>query len=175
MQGAALLTSPAATAAALTPCAAFLRYTSTNVRCTSPLPLFSSRSLQQKRRPLLRAQQQDQDYVTYDAKKSVFPAEACEELGGEACEVDGVGPEVKGSASAPKQQSSSKAGSGPDRDVFPGEACDDLGAPYQQFLSQADYADSHTRLRSVYAWKLSGQISSLNYEWKTCHQGPLLL
>ncbi|MCO5576185.1 hypothetical protein L7F22_029993 [Adiantum nelumboides] len=134
MQGAALLASPANITAA-SPCATFLR-SSSNVRCTSRLP---SRSLRKTLPNRIRAQQQDQDYVKYDEKKSVFPAEACEEVGGEACEAEGVGPEVRGSASTPKQQSSSKAESGTDREyvdykesktVFPGEACDDLGGEF---------------------------------------------
>ncbi|KAH7373032.1 hypothetical protein KP509_17G033800 [Ceratopteris richardii] len=70
----------------------------------------------QRSSPLLRtrAQPGDQDYVSYEGDKSVFPAEACEELGGEACDIEGVGPEVKASSSSSKQPDA--AVSRPDRE-----------------------------------------------------------
>lgn len=83
-------------------------------------------------------QQQGQDYVVYDEKKSVFPAEACEEVGGDACDLEGVGPEVKAKASPAKKAATSSLG-GQDREyidykeaktVFPGEACDELGGEF---------------------------------------------
>eukprot|EP00250_Pteridium_aquilinum_P006686 c16553_g1_i1 orf=97-567(-) len=139
MQGTALLVSPAAASTcrfALTSIKAFQ-----NARPSlkgASLPLLSSK---QQRRPLgvSYAEQPEQDYIVYDDKKSVFPAEACEELGGDACQMDGVGPEVKGSVAPSEPPQLSPTSSGPDREyvdykesktVFPGEACDDLGGEF---------------------------------------------
>eukprot|EP00244_Chara_vulgaris_P008442 TRINITY_DN331_c0_g1_i4.p1 TRINITY_DN331_c0_g1~~TRINITY_DN331_c0_g1_i4.p1 ORF type:complete len:187 (+),score=34.84 TRINITY_DN331_c0_g1_i4:180-740(+) len=92
-------------------------------------------------------------YIGYDPKKTVFPAEACDELGGEFCNVEGVGeevnPQTSGAAAeeqpqaAPTGMFASIFGKGaaeiPDREyvqydstktVFPGEACDDLGGEF---------------------------------------------
>ncbi|KQK02774.1 light-regulated protein, chloroplastic [Brachypodium distachyon] len=92
--------------------------------------------------------------VDYSSSVSVFPMEACELVGGEACEAPEMYPETKLSA----QDSSSSSGSSPavagtsvvereylsyddPKTVFPGEACDDLGgefceAPYQTGVSK---------------------------------------
>ncbi|KAL3701194.1 hypothetical protein R1sor_019216 [Riccia sorocarpa] len=74
-------------------------------------------------------------------RKAVFLAEACEELGKEYCGAEGVGPEVKPKAEAPKEEAapSGESQEGVDREyeeykgdktVFPGEACDELGGPF---------------------------------------------
>lgn len=77
------------------------------------------------------------DTVDYNTTASVFPAEACETIGGEACEVD-MYPEVKlkEDGKAPAKVASELV----ERDyleynnnpktVFPGEACDDLGGEF---------------------------------------------
>ncbi|KAJ0101341.1 hypothetical protein Patl1_05406 [Pistacia atlantica] len=79
----------------------------------------------------------DTSTVDYSSMTSVFPAEACETIGGDACDAE-MYPEVK-----PKpeiQSSKAKTSSEPiDREyldysspktVFPGEACDDLGGEF---------------------------------------------
>ncbi|KAI4340625.1 hypothetical protein MLD38_025440 [Melastoma candidum] len=79
--------------------------------------------------------------VDYSSPVSVFPAEACEMIGGEACDV-AMFPEVK-LESQNKRSSTSKSKSSSmdsvDREyydynsqktVFPGEACDDLGGEF---------------------------------------------
>ncbi|KAJ6800968.1 light-regulated protein-like [Iris pallida] len=68
---------------------------------------------------------------------SVFPAEACETIGGEACNVE-MYPEAKLEASANRGEAS--VGSeevereyleyDQSKTVFPGEACDDLGGEF---------------------------------------------
>ncbi|XP_021895627.1 light-regulated protein [Carica papaya] len=73
--------------------------------------------------------------VDYSSAISVFPAEACETIGGDACLAD-IFPEVKLNPEA----SSKRIASEPfDRDyleyndpktVFRGEACDDLGGEF---------------------------------------------
>lgn len=80
---------------------------------------------------------QDSSTVDYNTMISVFPAEACETLGGEACDVE-MYPEVK---LAPESKSSqARTGSemvdreyldyNSSKTVFPGEACDDLGGEF---------------------------------------------
>nr|ABK22524.1 unknown [Picea sitchensis]ABK27109.1 unknown [Picea sitchensis] len=75
--------------------------------------------------------------VDYDSSaKSVFPAEACDTVGGEACEGE-IGAEVTLKVDSPP---TSSPGVGIDREyveyaselktVFPGEACDDLGGEF---------------------------------------------
>ncbi|KAL5227614.1 hypothetical protein ABZP36_015879 [Zizania latifolia] len=85
--------------------------------------------------------------VDYSSNISVFPMEACDLIGGEACKVQ-MYPEAKLPASS-SSCSSSRAAEDVERDymaydeprtVFPGEACDDLGgefceAPYQAGVS----------------------------------------
>ncbi|WOL14313.1 hypothetical protein Cni_G23093 [Canna indica] len=69
---------------------------------------------------------------------SVFPMEACDILGGEACNTK-MFPEVKLAASSSTSDSSRVASEEIERDyleyndpktVFPGEACDDLGGEF---------------------------------------------
>ncbi|CAA7400504.1 unnamed protein product [Spirodela intermedia] len=74
--------------------------------------------------------------VDYSSSTSVFPAEACETIGGDACAVE-MFPEVK-----PPQQAAAAARAGAEevdreyldyserKTVFPGEACDDLGGEF---------------------------------------------
>ncbi|KAL3701192.1 hypothetical protein R1sor_019214 [Riccia sorocarpa] len=91
----------------------------------------------------VRGQPAEQELVfNYEGEKTtVFPAEACEELGEEYCGAEGVGPEVKPKAEAPKEETapSGESQEGVDREyeeykgdktVFPGEACDELGGPF---------------------------------------------
>ncbi|KAK8480910.1 hypothetical protein V6N13_080270 [Hibiscus sabdariffa] len=80
---------------------------------------------------------QDNSTVDYSSTASVFPAEACETVGGEACDVE-MFPEVKLQKEA--ESNKDKAGSEQvDREyleynspktVFIGEACDDLGGEF---------------------------------------------
>ncbi|KAL2650465.1 hypothetical protein R1flu_018593 [Riccia fluitans] len=102
----------------------------------------------------VRAQPTEQELIfNYEEEKTtVFPAEACEELGGEYCGAEGVGPEVKPKAQAPKdEQPQAPSVDGVDRDyeeykgdktVFPGEACDDNLGLVQSF--------------NTFVWKLRG-------------------
>eukprot|EP00850_Spirogloea_muscicola_P016509 SM000134S26952 [mRNA] locus=s134:256489:257690:- [translate_table: standard] len=86
-------------------------------------------------------------YQSYNTKKTVFPGEACDELGEEYCGAEGVGEEVRQPEAERKQRpSAASTAAGEDRDyeeykgektVFPGEACDELGGefcdpPYQE-------------------------------------------
>jgi len=100
----------------------------------------SSSSLSIPRRSMrVQSQPTNQEYVNYAGKSSVFPAEACDEVGGDACNVDGVGPEVKPKAAeaappAPKAETDGTnrvyvnyAGK---KSVLAGEACDDLGGEF---------------------------------------------
>jgi hypothetical protein len=100
----------------------------------------SSSSLSIPRRSTrVQSQPTNQEYVNYAGKSSVFPAEACDEVGGDACNVDGVGPEVKPKAAeaappAPKAETDGTnrvyvnyAGK---KSVLAGEACDDLGGEF---------------------------------------------
>ncbi|XAR48239.1 hypothetical protein NMG60_11030992 [Bertholletia excelsa] len=78
----------------------------------------------------------DSSTVDYSSMSSVFPAEACETVGGDACDVQ-MYPEVKLS---PEDKEARKTPSeGIEREyleyntpktVFPGEACDDLGGEF---------------------------------------------
>ncbi|GMH06886.1 hypothetical protein Nepgr_008726 [Nepenthes gracilis] len=92
------------------------------------------------------AYENDYDAQTYDYNSafSVFPAEACETIGGEACAAN-IYPEAKVKQEAPSMRST-VASEEVDRDYFDysdpksvlrGEACDDLGgefcqSPYQR-------------------------------------------
>lgn len=69
---------------------------------------------------------------------SVFPAEACETIGGAACDVE-MYPEVKLKAEVNKKTPESSTTEKVEREyldynssktVFPGEACDDLGGEF---------------------------------------------
>ncbi|XP_077229299.1 CCR-like protein [Tasmannia lanceolata] len=88
--------------------------------------------------PRIRATMaRDASTVDYSSTASVFPAEACETVGGEACDVE-MYPEVKPKAESGK----AKANMGSEevdreyfeysepKTVFPGEACDDLGGEF---------------------------------------------
>ncbi|XP_030461719.1 light-regulated protein, chloroplastic-like [Syzygium oleosum] len=94
---------------------------------------------QSSRFPLVKAHAvpRDTSAVDYNSMTSVFPAEACETIGGEACDVE-MYPEAK---LKPEPQSSNPGTSSElvDREyyeydspktVFPGEACDDLGGEF---------------------------------------------
>ncbi|XVE50032.1 hypothetical protein DITRI_Ditri01bG0129600 [Diplodiscus trichospermus] len=86
---------------------------------------------------------QDNSTVDYSSMTSVFPAEACETIGGEACDVE-MYPEVKLKPEA-QSKNDKTASEQIDREyldynspktVFLEEACDDLGGefcepPYQ--------------------------------------------
>ncbi|KAF3430913.1 hypothetical protein FNV43_RR25643 [Rhamnella rubrinervis] len=98
--------------------------------------LQSSRSIQ----PLNLKATPGDDNVTFDYSStttSVFPAEACETIGGEACDPE-MYPEVKLKPEA-KKATPGTASEPVDREymdyndpktVFPGEACDDLGGEF---------------------------------------------
>ncbi|KAG7022624.1 Light-regulated protein, partial [Cucurbita argyrosperma subsp. argyrosperma] len=72
-------------------------------------------------------------------RDGVFPAEACETIGGEACWAN-IFPEVRLQASADSDEAAAVALEEIDREylhyaaqsktVFPGEACDDLGGEF---------------------------------------------
>lgn len=99
----------------------------------------SSLSIPSRRSMRVQSQPTNQEYVNYAGKSSVFPAEACDEVGGDACNVEGVGPEVKPKAAeaappAPKAETDGTnrvyvnyAGK---KSVLAGEACDDLGGEF---------------------------------------------
>ncbi|RLN21980.1 light-induced protein 1-like [Panicum miliaceum] len=86
--------------------------------------------------------------VDYSSSFSVFPMEACELLGGDACSAQ-MYPEAKLAGAAAAAEAASRREE-VERDylsydesktVFPGEACDDLGgefceAPYQAGVSR---------------------------------------
>ncbi|XP_047066891.1 light-regulated protein, chloroplastic-like [Lolium rigidum] len=89
--------------------------------------------------------------VDYSSNVSVFPMEACDLVGGEACEAAEMYPETKlGGSSAVDVAGSRVREEEVEREylaydepktVFPGEACDDLGgefceAPYQTGVSK---------------------------------------
>lgn len=79
----------------------------------------------------------DTESVDYSSVASVFPAEACETIGGDACDAN-IYPEVK-LTPRPKNTASATATEPVDREyleyngpktVFPAEACDDLGGEF---------------------------------------------
>ncbi|KAF0901182.1 hypothetical protein E2562_038191 [Oryza meyeriana var. granulata] len=86
--------------------------------------------------------------VDYSSNISVFPMEACDLIGGEACDAQ-MYPEAKIPSSSAAAAAASRAAEEVERDylsydeprtVFPEEACDDLGgefceAPYQAAVS----------------------------------------
>ncbi|KAK1630105.1 hypothetical protein QYE76_004420 [Lolium multiflorum] len=88
--------------------------------------------------------------VDYSSDVSVFPMEACDLVGGEACEAAEMYPETKLGDSASAAAAASRVPEEVEREylsydeaktVFPGEACDDLGgefceAPYQTGVSK---------------------------------------
>eukprot|EP00271_Cylindrocystis_brebissonii_P013546 TRINITY_DN33457_c0_g1_i1.p1 TRINITY_DN33457_c0_g1~~TRINITY_DN33457_c0_g1_i1.p1 ORF type:complete len:161 (-),score=12.49 TRINITY_DN33457_c0_g1_i1:472-954(-) len=83
----------------------------------------------------LEKEAEEATYLTYDENKSVFPAEACEELGGDSCDPS-TGREIRlppqavvEAAVKPGPDIETMAYDGP-KTVFPGEACDDLGGEF---------------------------------------------
>ncbi|XP_039019484.1 light-regulated protein, chloroplastic-like [Hibiscus syriacus] len=110
----------------------------TTTKTSSP-PCKPTLQLQTPRRFVIKATpvRQDNSTVDYSSTASVFPAEACETVGGEACDVE-MFPEVK----LKKEAQSNKEKSGPEqiereyleynspKTVFIGEACDDLGGEF---------------------------------------------
>ncbi|KAM0925661.1 hypothetical protein ACQ4PT_004051 [Festuca glaucescens] len=91
--------------------------------------------------------------VDYSSNVSVFPMEACDLVGGEACKAAEMYPETKlggssavdvaGSGSRVREEEVEREYLSYDepKTVFPGEACDDLGgefceAPYQTGVSK---------------------------------------
>ncbi|XP_068326282.1 light-regulated protein, chloroplastic-like [Pyrus communis] len=99
------------------------------------------RPLQPSRCPPLRATNVtggDPASVDYSSITSVFPAEACETVGGEACDAE-MYPEVKLKPEEGRSNTARTVSEQLDRDyleydspktVFPGEACDDLGGEF---------------------------------------------
>jgi hypothetical protein len=117
----------------------------------SAMPVGSRRRRRRREGGCLRLQAQpsNQQYVDYAGNQSVFPAEACEELGGDSCAAEGVGPEVKPKPTTPpKPASAAQKKQQPEREyvdyesgnktVFPGEACDDLGGEFCEGDYQKD-------------------------------------
>ncbi|KAG1363503.1 light-regulated protein, chloroplastic [Cocos nucifera] len=114
---------------------------------TGPLPFKGTKSLVTRRssRPCrkvlfpraMASAAPETSTVDYSSSTSVFPAEACETIGGEACDVE-MFPEVK--PAAPDSNIRAKVGSeevereyveyNEPKTVFPGEACDDLGGEF---------------------------------------------
>ncbi|XP_065853352.1 light-regulated protein, chloroplastic [Euphorbia lathyris] len=101
------------------------------------MPRTSFTRLQTSRCSIFKAKQDDIDEVDYSSMVSVFPAEACETIGGEACEVE-MYPEAKLKPEA-KNTKTNTATEQIDRDyleysnpktVFIEEACDDLGGEF---------------------------------------------
>ncbi|KAI3965133.1 hypothetical protein MKW92_005858 [Papaver armeniacum] len=109
---------------------------------TSFSPSIFTQKLQTKttsRRYRMKANTSESLTVDYSSPASVFPAEACDTIGGEACNVE-MYPEAKpkpeNKSIAPKTTKESI-----DREyleynepktVFPAEACDDLGGEFCQ-------------------------------------------
>ncbi|CAN6676487.1 unnamed protein product [Malus baccata var. baccata] len=115
---------------------AFVTTKSLALPCSS-LP----RPLQPSRCPPLRVTNVtggDPSSVDYSSITSVFPAEACETVGGEACDAE-MYPEVKLKPEEGRSSTARTVSEQLDRDyleydspktVFPGEACDDLGGEF---------------------------------------------
>ncbi|XP_072972704.1 light-regulated protein, chloroplastic [Typha angustifolia] len=114
---------------------------------TGPLPFKGTKCLVSRRsHPLRRtficprasfSSAPETPMVDYSSSTSVFPAEACETIGGEACSAE-MFPEVKPVAEASSSRAR-VASEQVDREyveynesktVFPGEACDDLGGEF---------------------------------------------
>ncbi|KAF6143089.1 hypothetical protein GIB67_041157 [Kingdonia uniflora] len=112
-------------------------------RLKSPL---SSPTTVLSRRPSTRAApvSSDNSTVDYSSVTSVFPAEACDTIGGEACNAE-IFPEAK----LKQEDGRNKAKTVQElvdreyveydelKTVFPGEACDDLGGEFCQPEYQA--------------------------------------
>lgn len=87
----------------------------------------------------------DTSTVDYTSNTSVFPAEACETVGGDACDAKmnpevKLNPEAKSNTNKTSKSNTNKTSAEKvDREyleydspktVFPGEACDDLGGEF---------------------------------------------
>ncbi|XP_057949790.1 light-regulated protein, chloroplastic [Malania oleifera] len=138
MQAAALISAPSAAALPLA------RTPPSKNNPASPWNNSVSPALQTCRSPQLTAKAaaaaSETSTVDYGSMaSSVFPAEACETIGGEACDVE-MYPEVKLKPEA-NTDTAKAASELIDRDyfeydgpktVFPAEACDDLGGEFCQ-------------------------------------------
>ncbi|KAL1808780.1 hypothetical protein ACET3Z_025770 [Daucus carota] len=91
-----------------------------------------------KLKTLSASLQDNTQIVDYNTRTSVFPAEACETIGGDACNVE-MYPEVKLTPDLKSTQPRIVSEELVDREyldyntsktVFPGEACDDLGGEF---------------------------------------------
>ncbi|XP_068656424.1 light-regulated protein, chloroplastic [Aristolochia californica] len=98
-------------------------------------PIWRSQTRPKAVFPQVRAVTQEPSTVDYSSLTSVFPAEACETIGGEACTAT-MYPEVKLKTEPTRVTAVSEE---VDREyleynepktVFPGEACDDLGGEF---------------------------------------------
>ncbi|PIA26107.1 hypothetical protein AQUCO_10000042v1 [Aquilegia coerulea] len=105
---------------------------SSMIKITPPSP-HTSRSKVMARAP-------ENSIVDYTSKTSVFPAEACETIGGDACDAE-IFPEVKLKAEDDENTKAKITQESVDREyleynepktVFPDEACDDLGGEFCQ-------------------------------------------
>ncbi|OWM87758.1 light-regulated protein, chloroplastic-like [Punica granatum] len=113
-----------------------------------PMPRSSPSSVtiaSQPRTAVVRAAPASSDTVDYSSMTSVFPAEACETIGGDACLAD-IYPEARIESNATRVDVTIKSEESVEREyldyasaktVFPAEACDDLGGefcerPYQR-------------------------------------------
>ncbi|KAK1270427.1 Light-regulated protein [Acorus gramineus] len=87
--------------------------------------------------PIRVAEFPESSTVDYSSANSVFPAEACETIGGDACSADTY-PEAKLTADASNNKPRVSAEEidreyveyNEPKTVFPGEACDDLGGEF---------------------------------------------
>ncbi|KAL8121451.1 light-regulated protein, chloroplastic [Apium graveolens] len=98
----------------------------------------SSKNNKLKTSSVSASPQDNNSIVDYNSKTSVFPAEACETIGGEACDVE-IYPEAKLIPDFKSSQTRIVSEETVDREyldyntpktVFPGEACDDLGGEF---------------------------------------------
>ncbi|XP_054802010.1 LOW QUALITY PROTEIN: light-regulated protein 1, chloroplastic [Prosopis cineraria] len=107
---------------------------SRNISQVASFPPRVAASLTSKRGSPIKAAtaSSDPSTVDYSSQTSVFPAEACETIGGEACSAD-IYPEVR---LQPQPENDTTQSENVEREyleyndaktVFQGEACDDLG------------------------------------------------
>ncbi|KAH7840550.1 hypothetical protein Vadar_018481 [Vaccinium darrowii] len=117
------------------PC--FPRPTSTKTMAASPWRSTPHVQITRSRLFKVAATAPDTSTVDYTSDTSVFPAEACETVGGDACDAK-MYPEVKLNPEA-KSNTNKTSEEKVDREyleydspktVFPGEACDDLGGEF---------------------------------------------
>ncbi|XP_004145699.2 light-regulated protein, chloroplastic [Cucumis sativus] len=104
-----------------------------------PLITFSSHSSRRSSIKATASVVYDTSVVDYSSAISVFPAEACETIGGEACGWENMFPEVRLQQASLNNQNPVASSEEIDREyldyadsktVFPGEACDDLGGEF---------------------------------------------